>query len=90
MFSGNEIVFRDYEYEEEVRELQAYERRGNIGVFHYGAPDSEEHTWSEQVVIYRAPVLRSREEMLAEQRRMMQLGVYDDESSVQQRLCVNS
>lgn len=90
MFGNNEIVFRDYDYEQEVGELQAYERRGNIGIFQYGAPDSDESTWTEQVVIYRTPVMRSREEMLAEQRRMVKLGVYDDESIGQQRLCVNS
>ena len=92
MFGGNEIVFQDYDYEQEVGELQDYERKGNIGILKYGLDDAFEDTYSEKIVIYRNPVVRGRAEIMAEQQHLLRLGVFEDDSSVsvQQRLCVNN
>lgn len=65
--------------------LQQYERRDNkSGILWYGEEDSDEKTWEKQIVVYTKPVVRSRAECRAEFRRMLALGVYEDETSEQQ------
>lgn len=80
MFGKNdELVLRDYDYEDKKLLLQDYERRGNIGVLMYGEDEADEDTYFKRIEVYRKPVLRSRAEIMAEQKRMLRLGVYDDE-----------
>ena len=79
MFGDSELILRDYDYEEDKLSLQDYERRGNIGVMMYGEDDALEDTYVKKLQIYRTPKLRSRKEIMAEQQRMLKLGVYEDE-----------
>lgn len=58
--------------------LQASEREGNIGYLWYGVDGSDPKTWEHKVVTYDKPVVRSRKECQAEQKRLMLLDVYDD------------
>lgn len=62
--------------------LQEFERRGRMGLFWYGEEDSLPSTWEKRVVIYRKPVIRSKAECREEQKRMLLLGVYDDDDSI--------
>jgi len=62
--------------------LQEFERQGRMGIFWYGEEDSDQKTWEKRVVIYRKPVIRSKAEAQAEQKRMLLLGVYDDDSTI--------
>lgn len=59
--------------------LQEFERHGKFGVFFYGEEDSDPKTWEKRVVVYRKPVVRSRKECMEEQKRMLRLGVYEDQ-----------
>lgn len=66
-----------------MSKLQDFELRGKFGICLYGEDDSDEKTWEKQVVIYRKPVTRPRAEQLAEQKRLLQMGVYEDEEVVE-------
>ena len=59
--------------------LQAYERKGKIGILFYGEDDSEESSWTEHTVIYcNHKSQRTRNEIMKENARMLCLGVYDN------------
>lgn len=80
MFGGDEVVYQDYEFEQEVHELMAYERKGNVGILKYGTEDMLEENYIEKIVIYRTPQIRSRAEIMAEQQRLLKLGVFEDDT----------
>lgn len=61
--------------------LQSYERRGKFGVLFYGAEDSVPSTWEKKIVNYHKPVVRTRKEIVEEQKRLLKLDVYEDDSN---------
>ena len=68
----------------EKKVLQLFDRNGKVGVMYKGADESEPNTWIESVVRYDKPVIRSRKEIVAEQRRLLKLGIYFDDEAPKQ------
>lgn len=79
-----EIEFCDYEYEQDMT-VQDYERKGNVGIFRLGSDDADEDTYMTHLVMYRTPKVRSRQEIMNEQKRLLKLGIYEDDVDVVQQ-----
>jgi hypothetical protein len=61
------------------KNVQSFERRGNLGLFYFGEDESDEATHELVVKFYGQPTIRSRQECIREQQQMLRLDAYEEE-----------